>query len=153
MTVGRHVVACPMRWSDLDAHGHVHNAVYLAYLQEARVDMLFIHAGRRGAEGLAAGVVVARHEIEYRRPLVPRPDPVRVESWVAQIGAASFTIGYEVVDPPERPGREPVTYAVAASRLVPYDLAASRPRRLRPEERAVLEEFFDPDGPQPVRRA
>ena len=64
----RHVCHVPMRWSDMDAFGHVNNVVYLRYLQEARVDMLFVHAPRHGAEELAAGVVVARHEVAYRAP-------------------------------------------------------------------------------------
>ena len=33
-----------MRWADLDQLGHVNNVVYVDYLQEARVDMLRVHA-------------------------------------------------------------------------------------------------------------
>ena len=95
----RHVCHVPMRWSDMDAFGHVNNVVYLRYLQEARVDMLFVHAPRHGAEELAAGVVVARHQVAYRAPLLFRPAPVRVETWSSRVGAASFTLGYEVVVP------------------------------------------------------
>ena len=36
----------PRRWGDLDAQGHVNNAVYLDHLQDARV--AFLHAGRTG---------------------------------------------------------------------------------------------------------
>ncbi|HSK28036.1 MAG TPA: acyl-CoA thioesterase [Jiangellales bacterium] len=147
----RHVCQVPLRWSDMDAYGHVNNVVYLRYLQEARVDMLFVRAPKQGAEELAHGVVVARHEIGYRAPLHFRPEPVRVETWVSRIGAASFTLGYEVLDVDG--GGSRAVYVVASSVLVPYDLAAGRPRRLRPEERAVLESFAEPDGPVPGRRA
>ena len=38
--MSRHVYRCPLRWGDMDAQGHVNNAAYLDYLQEARVDFL-----------------------------------------------------------------------------------------------------------------
>ena len=40
----RHVYECPMRWADMDLLGHVNNVIYVDYLQEARVDMLRVHA-------------------------------------------------------------------------------------------------------------
>jgi acyl-CoA thioester hydrolase len=139
-----------MRWSDLDAYGHVNNVVYLRYLQEARVDMLFVHAPAHGAEQLAQGVVVARHEIGYRAPLTFHREPVRVETWVSSVGSSSFTRGYEVLDSAGHGDRR--VYAVASTVLVPFDLAAGQPRRVRPEERAVLESFLEPDGPTPAQR-
>lgn len=127
---------CATRWSDMDRYGHVNNVEYLRYLEEARVDMLFTHAHRAGAEGLADGVVVARHEIDYKRPLVFRTEPVRIETWVTGIGHASFSLAYEVRD-------DDALYAKATSVLVPYDIEEARPRRLRAEERAVLSEYLE----------
>jgi acyl-CoA thioester hydrolase len=149
--VPRHVAHVPLRWADMDALGHVNNVVYLRYLQEARVDMLFVHAPEHGAEKLAGGVVVSRHEIAYRAPLQFRPAPIRVETWVTDIRAASFTLGYELLD--ESNGTERTVYAVASSVLVPYDLGSGSPRRVAQEERAVLETFYEPDGPTPGRTA
>ncbi|MGH8824955.1 MAG: acyl-CoA thioesterase [Jiangellaceae bacterium] len=143
----RHVTHVPLRWADMDALGHVNNVVYLRYLQEARVDMLFVHAPRHGAEHLARGVVVSRHEIAYRAPLRFRPLPVRVETWVRRIDAASFTLGYEVLDEVTDGSR--TVYVVASSVLVPYDLDKGRLRRVGAEERAVLETFHELDGPEP----
>jgi len=120
----------------MDAYGHVNNVVYLTYLEEARVDMLFVHAPKAGASRLAAGVVVASHEIQYKRPLVFRPEPVRIETWVSRIGRASFTVGYEVRD-------DDVVYARASSVLVPYDVTDGQPRRVGNDERAVLETFLE----------
>jgi len=134
--VARHVFLCQLRWSDMDAFGHVNNVVFLHYLQEARVDMLFVHAPWAGAARLADGVVVARQEIDYRQPLVFRPEPVRVESWVSQVGNASFTIAYQVRD-------DDVVYVDASSVMVPFDMATGRPRRISAEERAVLDTLTD----------
>jgi acyl-CoA thioester hydrolase len=150
--MARHVSYVPLRWSDLDAFGHVNNTVYLRYLQEARVDMLYVHAPSRGAEQFARGMVVRRHEISYRAPIrylrgADRPEPIRVETWVTTIRAASFDLGYEILD--LEPDGERRVYAVAASTLVPYDFHAGRPRRIRPHEREVLSDYVELDGPAP----
>ena len=137
----RHVYYCPLRWGDMDALGHVNNVVYVDYLQEARVDMLSVHAPQAGGEELGEGVVVAKHEVEFVRPLRFRPDPVRIESWVTNIRAASFTMDYEILD--EHPDGARVLYARASTSLTPFVFAAERPRRIRPEERAVLEQFVE----------
>lgn len=150
--MARHVSYVPLRWSDLDSFGHVNNTVYLRYLQEARVDMLYVHAPLRGAEELARGMVVRRHEIAYRAPIryvrgVDRPEPIRVETWVTAIRAASFDLGYEILA--LGPDGDRQVYAVASSTLVPYDFEAGRPRRIRPAERAVLSDYVELDGPTP----
>lgn len=150
--MARHVSHVPLRWSDIDSFGHVNNTVYLRYLQEARVDLLYVHAPSRGAEDLARGMVVRRHEISYRAPIrhVREGDhrqPIRVETWVTAIRAASFDLGYEILD--LGPDGERHVYAVAASILVPFDFDVGRPRRIRPDERAVLNDYVELDGPTP----
>jgi acyl-CoA thioester hydrolase len=121
----------------MDAYGHVNNVVFLTYLEEARVDMLFVHAGNDAAtEKLASGIVVARHEIDYKAPLVFRPQPVPIEVWVEKLGNASFTLGYEVKDD------DGTVYVRAASVMVPYDVQAGRPRRVSDVEREALQRFL-----------
>ena len=144
--MARHVYHCPLRWADMDSLGHVNNVVYVDYLQEARVDMFRVHAPARGGEELAEGVVVVRHEVEFVSPLVFRFEPVRVETWVSMIRAATFTMAYEVVD--LLPGGERRVYLRARSLLTPYVFTEERPRRVRPEEREVLERFLEPQDPE-----
>ncbi len=133
----RHRYRCSMRWSDMDAYGHVNNVVYLTYLEEARVDMLFAQGPQMGSRALSDGVVVARHEIDYKRPLIYHPRGVEIALWCGSIKAASYEIRYEVHD-------ETAVFATAASVLVPFDLTAERPRRVSPEERAFLERYLEP---------
>ena len=139
----RHVYECPLRWADMDLLGHVNNVTYVDYLQEARIDMLVAHAPVRGGEELGEGVVVVRTEIEFRHPLVFRPEPVRVETWVTRVRAASFTMAYEIFD--EGPDAERTVYATARTVLTPYVFAEERPRRISAEEKAVLERFLEPE--------
>ena len=42
----------PMRWSDMDAYGHVNNARMLTLYEEARVAMMFVCARERGLTSL-----------------------------------------------------------------------------------------------------
>jgi acyl-CoA thioester hydrolase len=141
----RHVYYCPLRWADMDSLGHVNNVTYIDYLQEARVDMFAVHAPDSRGEDLAEGVVVVRHEVEFIAPLVFRFDPVRIETWITDIKAASFTMAYEILD--EMPDGSRKVYTRATSVLTPFVFTAERPRRIRPEEREVLERFL---GPRPV---
>ncbi len=138
----RHIFLLKPRWSDLDAYSHVNNVTWLEYLQEARVDMLFVHAPAKGAEGLADGVLVVKAEIEYRRPMVFRQEPYRIEMWIAQLRRASFTVGYELVDDPDECGRRQV-YGQASTVLAPVDMATGRPRRLNDIELSVLGRFAE----------
>lgn len=146
----RHVYHCPLRWADMDSLGHVNNVTYVDYLQESRVDMLAVHAPTSGGEELAEGVVVVRTEVEFLAPLVFRAEPVRIESWVTDIRAASFTMAYEILD--VLPDGERRVYARATTVLSPFVFAQERPRRIRPEEREVLERFREPgfDGTAPA---
>jgi len=131
----------------MDALGHVNNVTYVDYLQEARVDALRVHPRITGGEELAEGVVVVRHEVHYRAPLVFRRAPVLIDVWVTDLRAASFTLDYEVYD--ELPqGRR--VYLRARTVLTPYVFAGGHPRRITGAERAVLTKLADPD-PNPDR--
>ena len=126
----------------MDSLGHVNNVVYVDYLQEARVDMLRVHAPAKGGEELAEGVVVVRHEVEFVSPLVFRAEPVRVEAWVTQVRAATFTMAYEVLD--ELPDGDRRVYVRAKTVLTPYLFSQQRPRRITADEREVLDRFLEP---------
>ena len=108
-----------MRWADMDLQGHVNNVIYVDYLQEARVDMLRVHAAREGTDQLAEALVVVHHEVHYRAPLTYRFQPVSIECWVTDIRAASFTMAYEVFH--EEPGHpdERRVYLRATTVLTP----------------------------------
>jgi acyl-CoA thioester hydrolase len=139
--MARYHYSCPMRWSDMDAYGHVNNVQFLTYLEEARIDMLHdvIERAKERDGPLAGGILVARSTIEYRRPLVHRKDPVPITMWVSKVGAAYFDLAHEVSDPD-------VVYARATSRLVPYDFRVERPRRLHAEEQEFLRGYLEADA-------
>ncbi|MBK7820915.1 MAG: acyl-CoA thioesterase [Tessaracoccus sp.] len=129
------VVECPLRWSDLDAQGHVNNAVIVDYLQEARVAFL-----RRGpaSDLLDSGIIVVSHQVEFRGSISYETGAVRVELGVSALGAARLEIAYRVF---ASEGAGAAREVVAARTvLCPFDFDLQRPVRLRPEYRAFLQE-------------
>ncbi|MDT0202755.1 acyl-CoA thioesterase [Nocardioides sp. AE5] len=143
----RHVYECPVRWADLDLLGHVNNVTYIDYLQEARIDMLLTHAPDARAVDLAEGVVVVEHDVKYLHPLTFRPAPVKVDTWVTEIKAGTFTMAYEVYDETDA-GR--IVYLQAKSVLTPYVFTEERPRRISAAEREVLTGFLGEDPLAPT---
>jgi len=130
--MSRFVAQCAMRWSDMDAYGHVNNAAYLAYLEQARVSMFF----DRYDPSFDRGTVVKHHEISYLKPVVYHVDPLRIELWIDEVRAASFRMHYDVFD-------RGVLAATAATTLVTFDFLSERPRRLTLDEKAMLAGYAD----------
>ncbi|MGV8960655.1 MAG: acyl-CoA thioesterase [Stenotrophomonas sp.] len=84
-----------VRWRDMDSMGHVNNAKYISYLEEARVRWML------GVEGISLSdriaPVVAATNVNYRLPLV-WPNDIVVELFVERLGNSSVTIGHRIVD-------------------------------------------------------
>jgi acyl-CoA thioester hydrolase len=135
---GRFIYDVALRWSDMDAYGHVNNARFLTLYEEARVAMFFVGARAHGLGSFEEGIVIARHEIDYLRP-VDYGDPVRVEMWISQMRAAAFTVSYEMFD-------DDVLVSRAQSVCVPYSLANSHPRRLSDAEKDFLAPYVAEQG-------
>jgi acyl-CoA thioester hydrolase len=122
-----------VRFSDTDALGHVNNAVYLSYLESARVDYLRELLGAKKIEEL--GVIIARVEIDYKSPAFHH-ETMRVGCRVEEIGGSSIKMDYRVED--KDTGR---LVALAKSVLVAYDYALGRPVRVSDEWRQKMEDF------------
>ena len=113
-------VQVPLRWSDMDAYGHVNNVQFLRLLEDARV-IGFREWFGEAPTMLDEGVVVARHEIEYRAPLSYRLRAIEVDMWVTRVQRGRLRPRLRRADP-EDVGT--ALYAVAETGLVLYDFAA-----------------------------
>lgn len=127
------VAEVPVRFSDTDGLGHVNNAVYLSYLESARVDYLREILGAKKIEEL--GVIIARVEIDYKSPAFHH-ETMRVGCRVEEIGGSSIKMDYRIED--KETGR---LVALAKSVLVAYDYALGRPARVSDEWRQKMEDF------------
>ena len=125
-----------MRWSDMDAYGHVNNVVFLQYFEMARVELFFERASLEERTGRRRATVVAEHGIRYRLPVVYAPRPLDVQLSVSDVRAAAFTCHYEILDH----GRLAI---MGSTVLVPFDFSIGRPRRLTPDEKEFLLRWTD----------
>ena len=147
-----------LRWSDMDAYGHINNVEMLRVLEEARIAAFWTHPDPPADGGwptavLAAGpgatteMLVARQEIEYVRPLGYRRTPVVVELWIGHLGGASIDVCYEVHDGDLPGDGAAVPYARACTTLALVDPATGAPRRLTAPERAAWSPCLAPMVP------
>jgi len=108
-----------VRFRDLDAMGHVNNAVYATYLEQARVDYY--------ADVLGVGLddidtVLVNLEIDYRHEVTLADETVTVAMGVRSIGESSVVVGYEV-----RAGDRVAATAETTQVYVDPDEGGSRP--------------------------
>lgn len=84
-----------IRFSDIDAMGHLNNATYLTYFESARIDFLSKVTPINWDEK-KYGLIVARAEINYIAPVFLK-DKIRVYVKTNRIGNKSFEVGYKMV--------------------------------------------------------
>jgi len=75
-------------WGDMDSLGHVNNAIYARWLEQARIEY-FRGLGTMGPDG--AGPILARQAIDFKSP-VTYPDRIAVEIGVERIGTTSIVL-------------------------------------------------------------
>ncbi|MGH2994814.1 MAG: acyl-CoA thioesterase [Gaiellaceae bacterium] len=119
-----------IRWRDMDAYGHVNNAVYLTYLEEVRDEWL---ERALGEEGAAWDYVLARVEIDFRRELTQADDRLVARCRLDSLGTASLRTREELLT------LEGEIAAEAQAVLVARDRETRRSRPLTEGERAALE--------------
>ena len=114
-----------VRWGDLDAFGHVNNATYLIYAQEARF-----------AWSKMLEMVVARAEVDFIAPIYTGDIYIDVEIWVNKIGNSSFGVTYEMKN-----GDELLARVKTVQVTVSMDTKKSRP--INDAEREFLNKYLE----------
>ena len=118
------------RFRDCDAMGHVNNAVYSTYLEEARIGVL----------GGLSDFILARVEIDFRSEL-RAGEEVEIGTRCPRIGTKSFELEHEL----RANGR---VVASARSVLVAYSYERGESVSVPDELRRRL---TAPDPPEPAR--
>ena len=95
----RYLAKTFVRWDDLDGFGHVNNASYLTYMQEARSNFTWYSRKTVGLEPLLSSMVVARAEVDFIEPIYDGGFDLDVAIWVTKIGNSSFELAYELSSP------------------------------------------------------
>jgi len=75
------------RWRDMDSFGHINNAVYLTYIEDARITFF----KRWNLKNNNQSLVVASLKIDYLAQ-VKHPSKLIIGSKISRIGKSSFDI-------------------------------------------------------------
>jgi acyl-CoA thioester hydrolase len=123
-----------IRWRDLDALGHVNNAVYATYLEEARDEWM-----QRALEGAGDlwDYVLVRIAIDFRRELTQGDDAVLVRTRLTRIGTSSLTLREDILK------LDGTLSAEAESVVVARDRATGASRPLTVAEREAYAGVLD----------
>ena len=125
-----------VRWDDLDAMGHVNNAKYLTYAQEAR--FLWATEEFSGAmkETSLIEMVVARAEVDFIEPIYEGGRFVDVDISVEKIGNSSFNMLFTISD-------QGKVFAKVRTVQVAVSLETRKSRPLTDKERDFLSKYLE----------
>jgi acyl-CoA thioester hydrolase len=125
-----------VRWDDIDAFGHVNNAKYLTYIQEARFQWAYYQYASKGEAATLIEMVVARNEIDYLVPIYEGGRFYDINLWVESIGTSSCVLGYEIV------GADGVVHAKMKSVQVVISMETKKSRPISEKEREFLNNYL-----------
>jgi acyl-CoA thioester hydrolase len=126
-----------IRWRDMDAYGHVNNAVYLSYLEHVRDKLL---EQTLGAVADTNHFVLAHVGIDFRSELTLDDEEIVVRAWVDSIGRSSVRTREEVRK------LDGTLSAESEAVVVPRDPEKGGSRPLTHEEREALEEALEAEN-------
>jgi len=130
-------VVVPVRFRDIDAMGHVNNAVFVTYLELGRLALFEALFGTRRLEEI--DVIVARVEVDYLRP-VKLESRVELGMRIAAVGNTSFSVEYLLTADGEPAAR-------ARSVQVFYDYASGTKKPVPASFRQAAAPYFAPGVP------
>ncbi len=125
-----------VRWDDLDAMGHVNNAKYLTFAQEAR--FLWATEEFSGAmrETSLIEMVVARAEVDFIEPIYEGGRFIDVEISIEKIGNSSFNMLFTISD-------GGTIFAKVKTVQVALSLETKKSRPLTDKERQFLTKYLE----------
>jgi acyl-CoA thioester hydrolase len=116
----RHSIAIPVRFADLDALGHLNNAKYATYIEQARIEYVREVCGWQG-DWHTLGMILAKIVIDFKAPVM-YGDVVEVQTRCARMGGKSFDLEYIITRRTE--AAETASLAATANTvMVAYDYA------------------------------
>ena len=130
----RHRTSVQVRFRDIDAFGHVNNAVFFSYVELARIRYL-LDVLKVEADFSTLPLILARVELDFRAPIFFE-DELEVATRIGRIGNTSFAMSHRVTA-----GADKRLVADVETVLVTYDYATASPIRVPDEWRAEIDAF------------
>ena len=134
-------VDIPVRFSDMDALGHVNNATYISYFEEGRVHYLRNIFEIPKDDTSSLGIIVLDMHCNYRSPAY-YGEVLRVFTRVTWLKNKSFEMTYLITDAID--GRK---VADGSSVLVAYDYSGRKTTEIPPDFREKISSF---EGISPI---
>lgn len=128
----RFVMRRDVEFRDVDVAEHVNNAVYLTYLETARIRYLVDVLGPGFAYQLS--LILAHISVDFRSP-ARFPEALEIGTCVTRVGNKSFDMQHEIRSCDGRLVLE------ASSVLVAYDYEANAPMAVPEDWRARLDAY------------
>lgn len=124
-----------IRYGDLDPQGHVNNATFLTFFEQARIHYIK-HLGLwDGSSWLEVGIILADAQITFKAPVL-FGQQIRVGARVSRLGNKSLTMEYNLEN--LETGEE---LASGATVLVTYDYRAGATIPIPAAWRAAIAAF------------
>ncbi len=114
----KYAVPVDVRFNDVDGLGHVNNAIYLTFLEHARMKFFTEEAGSTSEKDFP--FILAHAALDYRIPIKMGAE-LQVTMWTSRIGGKSWDFDYEIKD-----RRTHAIYATGKTVQVAYDYQLER---------------------------
>jgi acyl-CoA thioester hydrolase len=146
----RHRTTLEVRFRDIDAFGHVNNAVFFSYVEQARIRYLLDVLESETAFDRMP-LILARVELDYRSPIF-FGETVSIGTRIDRVGRTSFAMSHRMTA-----GDDDRLVGEVQSVLVAYDYAAAGPMPVPDEWRRRFGEYeghsFETDAQRPQAAA
>ena len=113
-----------VRFRDCDVMGHVNNAVYLSYFEQARMHYFQQMVGEEW-DWKKNGIILVKNEVTYLKPILLTDVP-EIHVYLKEIGNKSFTLYYKVFV-------EKKVVSTGQSKLVCFDFQTQKTVEVNPE--------------------
>ena len=124
-----------VRYGDLDPQGHVNNARYLTFMEQARSIYIRQVGLWNGKSFLDIGIILAHTEIDFLSPIL-YGQTVKVTAQVTRLGNKSFTMEHRL-----EAADDGTPFAKGLAVLVAYDYYRQKAIPIPPEWRHTIENF------------
>ena len=135
-SIFKHSSPLQLRYVDMDTFGHINNANYLTYFEEARIKYLDDIIGWDYGWS-KEGIIMARAEIDFKFPAHYR-DELKIFTRCSQLGNKSFSLEYKMVK--NENGSE-IILAVASTVVVMYNYEINSSIKIPEAWREAIKEF------------
>lgn len=129
------VVRIPVQWGELDAYGHVNNAVFFRWFELARMEYLRRSRLIESYDRDGIGAILHSTSCRFRRPAF-HPDTVDIGTRVSQVSEDRFTMAYLV-----RSTAQHAVVGEGSAIVVSFDYRTNAKAALPPAVRAAIREI------------